>query len=173
MGITALLNWTLAIAALNSNVHLGQQPQLEIIVTEASGVRRGSLSPRPDPPLSPPAGLSDMSTSTFFSRHDVKDEKGRILTGLGFRAWMEGKLVRVAIFTLVPKPGTPNVYLARNQNQTGSILPVPFVDLSLSLGVQRKLVEMARLGLEPYVLTLSIRRPRNRDSRDNRTMILF
>jgi hypothetical protein len=106
-----------------------------------------------------PDDLDRLGTAAFFYRNkNVRDEKNRVVSGLRVRAWKEGERARVVVYTLVPRAGVPNAYLAR-RGLMGYLQPVVFVELTMAIGDERSLVEMRRLGLEPWTLTL-VRAPR-------------
>lgn len=95
------------------------------------------------------------TTAMFFSwNHNVKDSKGRIITGLGFRSWAQGKEAHVEVFTLVPRAGAPNQYMATSgRGNLDYLEPVPFAQFTIAVGATRNLDEMKALGLEPLVVT--------------------
>ena len=105
------------------------------------------------PPASKPLTYRDTSAVFFSWNHNVKDAKGRIVTGLGFRTWMSGKDARVAVYALVPRAGAPNRYLAKSREELDDLEPVPFAEFNLAVGSSRKLDEMKALGMEPMLVT--------------------
>jgi hypothetical protein len=72
------------------------------------------------------------------------------VVGFQFIAWAEGDSTRVAVFTLVPRPGAPADVDLRYR---ADLLEArPFADHRLKLGETTLLDEMRALGLQPIVL---------------------
>lgn len=130
----------------------GLQTPNRIVVKNALGEIKGSSEPRSRRPQSLVSGHAELNV--FFQRHDVRDEKGRIVSGLGFISWTEGSGVRVAVLTLVPKPGAPNTYLAEKPEQVSGLQLQAFAEFSLAVGQSRQLDELKRLGVELMSVTL-------------------
>ena len=149
------------LAALDTGVMHAQSYVNRITVSEASGERRGFTEPLKSRPSSPIPNIFDTMIVFFYAHHDVKDEKGRIVSGLSFASWMEGEQAHVDVFDLVPRPGRPNAYLATDREGMTNLQLVRFISFPLKLGESRKLVEMKRFGLEPMIVTF-IRAPRSR-----------
>jgi len=105
------------------------------------------------PPASKPLSYRDTAAVFFTWNHDVKDSKGRIVTGLGFRTWISGKDARVAVYALVPRAGAPNRYLATTREGLEDLEPVPFAEFNVAVGSSRKLDEMKALGMDPMLVT--------------------
>lgn len=90
----------------------------------------------------------------FLVRRDVKDEKGRIVTGVGYVAWREGKGARVWVFSLVPKAGVANDYYA-TMSGIANTRREPLAEFVLTtVGQSRPLVEMKKWGFDPFVIKL-------------------
>ena len=105
------------------------------------------------PPAAKPMSYRDTSAVFFSWNHNARDSKGRIVTGLGFRAWMSGKEARVAVYALVPRDGVPNRYLATTREGLDDLEPVPFAEFGIAVGASRKLDEMKALGMEPMLVS--------------------
>jgi hypothetical protein len=93
----------------------------------------------------------------FLSRRDVKDQKGRIVSGIGAVAWAEGEGARVWVFSVVPKDDVPNDFYASPQGIVNTKRE-PLAEFVLKVGETRRLVEMEPWGVEAYVLELIRRR---------------
>jgi hypothetical protein len=132
-----------------ANVSVSAQSKPWIIVSDSSEQRAASQPRAAKPSTTQP------DTMVFFKRHDVHDAKGRVVTGLGFISWTEGQGVHVAVYTMVPKPGAPNTFLAGTSEQLASLQAEALVDFSLKLGEVRSLSELKTLGVEPMAVTLA------------------
>ena len=97
----------------------------------------------------------DTATVFFSWNHNVRDSKGRVVTGLGFRTWMSGKDARVAVYALVPRASAQNRYLAATREDLEDLEPIPFAEFSIAVGASRTLDEMKALGIEPMIVTCS------------------
>lgn len=122
-----------------------------VVVADATGQGRAQSEPRAAKPTG--ASASRPEIMVFFLKHDVRDAQGRVVTGLGFVTWMEGAGAHVSVFTMVPKPGAPNTFLAGSPEQTASLQPVALVDFTLKVGGSRSLDEMKALGVDPMVVS--------------------
>ena len=87
----------------------------------------------------------------FLQRRDAKDEKGRIVSGIGVVAWLEGDGVRVWPFSIVPREGVPNAVYASPQGIVNTRRE-PLGESVLKVGETRRLTEMQQWGVEPFVL---------------------
>lgn len=126
-----------------------------VAVVDHTGAVRGRIQPRAAKPTQEIIGLGDVAV--FFQEQDTRDEKGRVVSGLGFVAWSEAKEVRVRVYALVPKPGAPNVYLASKPELTSSLQPVLLTEVSLQTGQSKAVSEMKKFNVEPLVLRLGQR----------------
>ena len=127
---------------------------LVVEIRQADGTRRGTrglLQDRPADLLGNPR-----VNIQFLQRPDVKDEAGRIVTGVGLTAWAEGDGARVWVFSIVPKEGVPNEYYGTPQGMTNTRRE-PLVELSMKPGDVRRLDEMQAWGFDPFVLELVVR----------------
>jgi hypothetical protein len=126
------------------------QAQHLVVVADASGQDRAQSEPRAGKPTGVAASRPEIMV--FFLQQDVRDAKGRVVTGLGFVTWMEADDAHVAVFTMVPKPGAPNTFLGTRE-QMASLQPLALVDFVLKLGGSRSLDELKALGVDPMVVT--------------------
>jgi hypothetical protein len=132
-----------------------QEMITRVIVKRLSGEGGVGMEVRANPAVSGPLTYQDAGSAMFFTwNHNVKDAKGRIVTGLAFRTWAQGKDARVEVFTLVPRPGAPNQYYATGGRGSLDYLePIPFAQFTIAVGGTRNLDEMKTLGLDPLVVT--------------------
>jgi len=137
-----------------------QQPELVMVarIIDGDGNSRGRTGARAKRPPVPSRGLSGMHGSFFYDNNNVRDGNGRIISGLGVQAWQEGDGARVVVYTLVPGPGAPNVYLATRATQH-LMRPERLVEFLLEVGEQRELVELRRFGLKPWTIKV-LKEPR-------------
>jgi hypothetical protein len=127
---------------------------VQVRVARPDGQDGSSMAVRQKPPASKPLTYRDTTAAVFFTwNHNVKDAKGRIVTGLSFQSWMSGKDARVAVYALVPRAGAPNRFLATTREGLDDLEPVPFAEFNLAVGASRKLDEMKALGMEPMLVT--------------------
>ena len=133
----------------------GQPPRKasHILVKDDTGTTRGGLEPRQAKPSVPVSSLTG-NIAVFFSQRTLKDSRGRVVSGLCVAAWKDGPAVHVEVYTIVPRPGSPNVYLADRRDQINSMSLAPLASFSLQRGESRSLTELKVLGVAPYFVTL-------------------
>jgi len=123
----------------------------QVEVRGSDGALRGRHTARerkPDDLLSTPrVHLS------FLRRHDVADEQGRIVSGIGVSAWIEGTGARVWLVSLVPKKGVGNAFYATRQGMA-NLSRNPLAEFTLQMGERRTVTQMEAWGVEPLVLEL-------------------
>ena len=93
----------------------------------------------------------------FLFRKDVKDQKGRIVSGIGAVAWAEGDGARVWVFSVVPKDDVPNAFYASPQGIVNTKREA-LAEFVLKMGETRRLREMEAWGIEPFAMELIQRR---------------
>jgi hypothetical protein len=121
------------------------------VVFDGRGKLRGGTQARPQRPPTPTRGVRGMLASYFYDNHNVQDNAGRIITGVGVQAWHDKDSIRVAVYLLVPGPGAPNAYLSRPDVQP-LLQPRKFLEFVLKVGEERRLEELRRFGLEPWTI---------------------
>jgi len=131
-------------------VHDQAQETTWLRVFDARGESRVGTGAKAEKPPVPTRGPGNNAVF-FHDNHTVRDERGRVVSGLSFQAWLDGSGVRVAVYTLVPGPDAPNTYLA-GRGTLGQLRPVTLVEFSMEVGATRRLTELERLGLEPWTL---------------------
>ena len=141
------------VAALTGIPLRSQQPDIVtwVRIFDATGQSRGGTSAKTEKPPALTRGLGNRAVF-FYENHQVRDESGRIVSGLSFQAWQEADGVRVAVYTLVPVPGAPNRYLAGSRGTLAQLRPTRLAEFSMRAGTSRALTELKRLGLDPWTL---------------------
>ena len=133
------------------------QMQAGVIVKEHDGTPRLRFGLREAKPKQwPDSG----DVHFFFRRHDVKDAAGRVVTGLGFIGWKQGPDARIAVFTLVPKAGAPNAFLAASPETTRNLRLEPFDEFTLAPGKSMSVDKVKVLGVEPAIVVFEVAQPR-------------
>ena len=128
-----------------------QEMVTRAILVDETGQSRVGTQARKVRPRKPDSGFG---TAAFVYRnHNVKDQKGRVVSGLSVVAWEDGDRVRVAVYTLVPRRGVPNTYLGQRET-AGYLEMADFVEFALAVGEKRELIELSRLGLEPWTIKI-------------------
>lgn len=125
--------------------------ELVVQISQADGKVRGArglMEARPEDLLSTPR-----VNVTFLVRPDVKDEAGRVVTGVGLTAWTEEDGARVWVFSVIPKDGVPNEYYGTPQGMANTCRE-PIAEFVMKRGDVRKLHEMDAWNFEPLVLAL-------------------
>src|SRR5690242_13372753 len=143
MSVVSLVLLSIVSMVPNRIAHSDQKladQKVQVVLADASGIRAGT-----EPRKARPTGRAyKPEVMAFFSRHDVRDSKGRIVTGVGLITWYEGAGVHVIVVTLVPKPSAPNVYMG-SPTQVGMLQPDTLAEFTLARGSSRRLDEMKAL----------------------------
>ena len=131
-----------------------QEMITQVKIKRGSGEGGVGMEVRAVAPTSKPMTYRETTAMFLTWNQNVKDAKGRIVTALGFRTWAQNKDARVEVFTLVPRAGAPNQYMARSgRGNLDNLEPVPFAQFTIAVGATRHLDELKTLGLEPLVVT--------------------
>lgn len=146
-----LMSIALVASAVSASTGASPVPQTKsrlpiVTVSSPPGTERGSFQVRPEP-YGP--GKRPVITVTLLNRHDVRDEKGIVISAFGFYGWMQGAAVHLRVFAMVPGPGAPNRYLADEPNARDLLVPRDFADVTIAVGRTLKIDAMKRLGMEP------------------------
>lgn len=135
--MTDLRLWIVTALALTVASSSTAQERHVVIVADATQERA-----KTEPRAAKPTGRAyKPEVMLFFKKHDVRDSRGRIVTGVGFITWMEDQRVHVAVTSMVPKPGAPNAY-ANTPAGVASLQAEGLVDFVLALGASRRLHEL-------------------------------
>lgn len=146
------LSLTLACATLCVPVlSQGTREYAQIEIRQTDGELRGRYTVRDERPDELPT--TPRVNMQFLHRQDVKDKKGRIVSGIGVVAWVEDDGARVWPFAIVPKDGLPNAFYASPQG-IANARREPLGEFLLKVGETRRLTEMQDWGVEPFVLEL-------------------
>lgn len=137
-----------------------RRPELVTVVRvfDSDGHSRGRARVAAKRPPVPTRGIGGTHASFFYDNTNVRDESGRIVSGLSVQAWQDESAVGVAVYVLVPGPGAPNAYLA-NHGTNHLMRPERFVEFVRKVGETRELFELRRLGLKPWTIKV-LREPR-------------
>jgi hypothetical protein len=139
-----------AVLLVSLTLAIGAQVKTQLIVKEHDGTPRLLFGPRDSrPPEWPEQG----DVQLYFRKHDVKDSRGRVVSGLGFIAWNVARGVRIAVFTLVPAPGAPNIFLAENPAATRNLAMELFDEVEVQVGKSVTIEKMKTLGVDPVSVT--------------------
>lgn len=122
-----------------------------VVTVSEGGQRKAASEPRLARPTSPEQIRPEITI--FFQKHDARDSKGRVVSGVGFITWVVPEGVHVAVYTLVPKPGAPNTFLAATPETVSLLRIEPLVEFGLPLGGTRRLDELNALGVTPLTVT--------------------
>lgn len=119
-----------------------QSERAQIEIYEANGEPIAGFSV-----AAPPSGPRDLTPRTMTRfRQDVRGTDNKWVRGLGFRAWPEGKGVRILVVLLIPKnQASKTTPILRARDFDFAVL----ANFSLALGDEKTLEEMRPLGLAP------------------------
>lgn len=127
-----------------------QPASLMIAVYDDQGAGKLSFAPRNEPYTST---ARPQASYKFWDHQDIVDKDGQAVTGLSFYAWKKDQKITVVVFTMVPAPGSPNRYLARNGDDTAKLVQLKDMQtLTLTAGQAVSIDRMKEIGLKPFTV---------------------
>jgi hypothetical protein len=137
--MTHLRLWIVSALALTmASISTAQQRPPSVVVADASQERAWTV-----PRAAKPTGRAyKPEAMVFFKKHDARDARGRVVSGLGFITWMEGKNVHVVVTAMVPKPGAPNAYADTPDKVGTSLRAQHLIEFVLAFGAARRVDEI-------------------------------
>jgi hypothetical protein len=91
----------------------------------------------------------------FTGDFDLRDRKGRVISGIGFYGWTEGSNVRVVVLVRVPDTGVDNKFYSSADSSKTTL--EEFATYRLATGESRSIDELKSSSFAPYAIRVESR----------------